>query len=99
MKRPVVSAPKYKGYVGTNLSYGKFRLHAGLTQVCDLYTQTGENERTENFTLLNASASYQLLKPLRLWLRADNLLAQRYEYISGMPMPRTTFMAGIQLDF
>lgn len=99
MKRPVVSAPKYKGYVGTNLSYGKFRLHAGLTQVCGLYTQTGENERTENFTLLNASASYQLLKPLRLWLRADNLLAQRYEYISGMPMPRTTFMAGIQLDF
>ncbi len=99
MKRPVVSAPKYKGYAGANLSYGKFRFHAGLTQVCGLYTQTGENERTENFTLLNASASYQLLKPLRLWLRADNLLAQRYEYITGMPMPRTTFMAGVQLDF
>ncbi len=99
MKNPIVSAPKYKGYVGANLSYGKFNAHASLTQVCGLYTQTGDNETTENFTLLNATIGYQLLKPLRLWLRGDNLLAQRYEYIAGMPMPKATFMAGVQLDF
>ncbi len=99
MKRPVVSAPKYKGYVGANLAFGKAYANIGLTQVCELYTQTGENEKTESFTLLNATAGFHLARFCKLWLRGDNLLAQRYEYIAGMPMPRATFMAGVDLKF
>lgn len=99
MKRPVVSAPRYKGFIGANLSFGKAYANIGLTQVCALYTQTGEAEQTESFTLLNATAGFHLTRNVKLWLRGDNLLAQSYEYIAGMPMPRATFMAGVDLRF
>lgn len=49
--------------------------------------------------LLNASVNYQLCKPVSLWLRGENLLAQRYEIIAGYPMPRATFMGGASIRF
>lgn len=99
MRVPVVSAPTYKGNLGASMNYGKWSAHASLTQVCGLYTAVGNDPTKETFTLLNATVGYQLLPCLRLWAKGDNLLAQRYEFIAGMPMPRATFMAGLNLDF
>ncbi|MGM9832905.1 MAG: TonB-dependent receptor [Candidatus Limisoma sp.] len=99
MRYPVVSAPKYKGYLGAAMNYGKWNINLGLIQVCGLYTAIGEHETTENFTLLNATVAYSVCRPLSLWLKGDNLLARKYEYIAGMPMPRATFMAGVDLTF
>lgn len=99
MDTPVVSAPKYKGYLGVIICYGRWSGNAGLTQVCGLYTAVGESETTENFTLLNATLSYTLCRPVRLWIKGENLLAQRFEYMAGMPMPRATFMGGVNVEF
>ena len=99
MRQPVLSAPKYKSHAGVTMSYGRWRANVGLTEVCGLYTAIGDNEHTEAFTLLNATVSYALCHPVTLWLKGDNLLAQRYEYIAGMPMPKVTFMAGLNLEF
>ena len=99
MRQPVLSAPKYKSHAGVMMSYGRWRANVGLTEVCGLYTAIGDNEHTEAFTLLNATVSYALCHPVTLWLKGDNLLAQRYEYIAGMPMPKATFMAGLNLEF
>jgi len=57
----------------------------------------GQTETKENFCLLNATVNYRLLKNLSLWLRGENLLAQRYEINAGFPMPRATFMGGLNL--
>ncbi|MGM9727080.1 MAG: TonB-dependent receptor [Prevotella sp.] len=99
MDTPVVSAPKYKGYLGVTMRYGRWSGNAGLTQVCGLYTAIGDNETTEDFTLLNATLGYALCRPVRIWIKGENLLAQRYEYIAGMPMPRATFMGGVNVEF
>ena len=99
MRQPVLSAPKSKRHAGVTMSYGRWRANVGLTEVCGLYTAIGDNEHTEAFTLLNATVSYALCHPVTLWLKGDNLLAQRYEYIAGMPMPKATFMAGLNLEF
>lgn len=99
MRQPVLSAPKYKSHAGVMMSYGRWRANVGLTEVCGLYTAIGDNEHTEAFTLLNATVSYALCHPVTLWLKGDNLLAQRYEYIAGMPMPKATFMTGLNLEF
>ena len=99
MRQPVLSAPKYKSHAGVTMRYGRWRANVGLTEVCGLYTAIGDNEHTEAFTLLNATVSYALCHPVTLWLKGDNLLAQRYEYIAGMPMPKATFMAGLNLEF
>ena len=99
MRQPVLSAPKSKSHAGVTMSYGRWRANVGLTEVCGLYTAIGDNEHTEAFTLLNATVSYAICQPVTLWLKGDNLLAQRYEYIAGMPMPKATFMAGLNLEF
>lgn len=99
MRYPVVSAPKYKGYLGVSMRYVRWSGSAGLMQVCGLYTAVGENSTAEDFTLLNATVGYAASKHARLWIKGENLLAQKYEYMAGMPMPRATFMCGVNVEF
>ena len=98
MEHPVVGAPQYKGYLGAHYHQGRFSAMAGLQYLNALYKATGETPQKENVLLLNASATYALAKCLRLWVRGENLLAQSYEINLGYPMPRATFMAGVNVD-
>ena len=99
MQHPVVAAPTYKGFIGANCHYNKFTAVAGLQYINGLYTAVGDNEKKENFCLLNATVSYALTRCLSLWARGENLLAQDYEINLGYPMPRATVMGGINLNF
>lgn len=102
MKYPVLGAPEYKGYVGANIRFGKWAYTIGLQQLCGLYTMLGNNNTSDKktcATLLNATVTYQLMPMLQLWLKGDNILAQDYETISGYPMPRATFMGGVNICF
>lgn len=95
MHKPIEGSPRYKGYLGADSRFGKWTIAAGLQHIAGLYTTA--TERT-NFTLLNASVGYQLCPTLQLWAKGDNLLAQKYEINAGYPMPRATFMAGVNLS-
>jgi iron complex outermembrane receptor protein len=99
MKNPVIAAPKYKGFLGANYQHQRWTIIAGLQYISGLYTAVGDNEQKENFCLLNVSANYQLTKSVALWLRGENLLAQKYEINLGYPMPRATFMGGVNVNF
>jgi len=97
LKNPIVGAPEYKGFIGGTFAHGPWSVNAGLQYIAGLYTAVGQTETKENFCLLNATVNYRLLKNLSLWLRGENLLAQRYEINAGFPMPRATFMGGLNL--
>lgn len=99
MEHPVIAAPTYKGFLGANYHYNKWTIVAGLQYINGLYTAVGDNEQKENFCLLNATVSYNVWKGLNLWIRGENLLAQSYEINLGYPMPRATFMGGINWNF
>ena len=99
MKNPVVAAPTYKGFLGANFNYQKWSVIAGLQYLNGLYTAVGKDEQKENFCLLNATVNYALCKNIGLWLRGENLLAQSYEINLGYPMPRATFMGGVNISF
>ena len=99
MEHPVIAAPTYKGFLGANYHYNKWTIVAGMQYINVLYTAVGDNEQKENFCLLNATVSYAIWKGLNLWIRGDNLLAQSYEINLGYPMPRATFMGGINWNF
>ena len=99
MSRVQEAAPEHKFYFGAEYSYRRFAVNAGLQYIGKLHTSTDAAAPTESFWLLNATASYQLLKQLKLFVKGDNLLAQRYETLKGFPMPRATVMAGVQIDF
>ena len=99
MEHPVIAAPTYKGFLGANYYHNRWAVVAGLQYISGLYTAVGDNEQKENFCLLNASVTYNVAKGLHLWLRGENLLAQSYEINLGYPMPRATFMGGVNFNF
>jgi iron complex outermembrane receptor protein len=57
------------------------------------------DEAQKDICLVNASVRYNLCPNLALWARGENLLAQRYELYNGYPMPRATFMGGVNIAF
>lgn len=99
MHNKVVAAPDYKGYIGASYRKDRWNLSAGLQQISHLYTSVGENATTENFTLLNATVGYMAAKGVHLYLKGENLFAQSYEINLGYPMPKATFMGGVNLAF
>ena len=98
MDTPIDGAPEGKFYVGANYHRGLWTVSAGLQNVSGLYIATGENARKENFTLLNAAVSYRVLPFATLFVRGDNILAERYETYAGFPMPKATFMGGVKVS-
>ena len=99
MENPVVAAPEYKGFLGADFFHQKWTVNAGLQYLSGLYTEVGDNEKKENFCLLNIAATYALNNNLSLWVRGENLLAQKYEINLGYPMPRAICMAGVDIRF
>lgn len=99
MEHPVLASPKYKGYLGGEYAGSGWLVRLGLMVVRGLYKSVGETPETENFTMLNAMICRDIVKTVRLWVKGENLLAQRYEINAGYPMPKATFMAGVDVSF
>ncbi len=99
MKNKIVAAPETSGNLGIEYKHNKWFATLGLQHIRNLYTVVGDNEQKENFWLLNANVSYAAMRNVSLWARGENLLAQKYEINLGYPMPRATFMAGVNVNF
>ena len=99
MDTPIEGAPEGKLYIGANYHSGAWSVVAGLQNVSGLYIATGENETKENYTLLNATVSYRLVPAATLFVKGENLLAERYETYAGFPMPKATVMGGVKVSF
>ena len=98
MHNKVVASPEHKAYIGADYRAGRWTLAGGLQYVDGLYTQVGTDERQENYLLLNATAAYRVLPWLTVWAKGENLLAQKYEINYGYPMPKATFMGGVNIN-
>lgn len=96
MERKLLAAPEHKFYIGAHCNFNRLSLTSGLQYVANMYTATGDNEKKESFALLNITAGYRLTPQLQLFVRGENLLAQRYEINAGFPMPKATMMAGVK---
>ncbi len=97
MKRPVVAAPEHKLYVGGLFTQGRWSVSTGLQYIAGLYKSLAPAE-TENFVLWNLYGSFRAARWLDIWVRGENLLAQRYEINAGFPMPKATVMTGININ-
>ena len=99
MEHKVISAPEYKGFVGADFNYNRWSVNAGMQFINGLYSAVGEQEEKEEFCLLDAAVKFNVWKGLDLWVRCENLLDQDYEIMKDYPMPRATFMGGINWKF
>ena len=98
MENPVISAPEHKLYAGADFRQGRWNISTGIQYIKGLYTSVNP-AATEDFILWNLRTSYRLCKYASLYVRGENLLAQRYEIMAGYPMPKATFLGGINLSF
>ncbi|MCC8114648.1 MAG: TonB-dependent receptor [Bacteroidales bacterium] len=96
MKNHIIGAPEYKGYLSGSWHQGRWSATVGLTQLSGLFIA---EDSKENATLLDVTVDFAVSRSLTLWVRGDNLLAQRYQLIQGLPMPKATFMGGLTLNF
>ena len=95
--RTLTAAPKHKFFMGADWQPGRFMLHSGLQWIDGLHT-ADNNPTTENFWLLDLTASLRVSRALKFFVHGENLLAQHYEVNAGFPMPRATVMAGVEVQ-
>ncbi|WP_418992538.1 TonB-dependent receptor plug domain-containing protein [Alistipes sp.] len=98
MKFPVVAAPEHKLWVGATYVRGRWNVSTGVQYIRNLITQK-KPELRDSFVLWNANLSFRLNRWLDLFVRGENLLAQRYEINAGYPMPRATALGGLNIHF
>ena len=99
MVHPIVAAPEHKLFIGADFTRGRWSASTSVQYVAGLYTTVDPVEKKESFVQWNARASYRLSPFAHVFVRGENLLAQRYEINDGFPMPKATFMGGINLHF
>ena len=98
MENPVISAPEHKLYAGADFRQGCWSISTGIQYIKGLYISVNP-AATEDFILWNLRTSYLLCEYASLYVRGENLLAQRYEIMADYPMPKATFLGGINLSF
>ena len=99
MEYPVISAPEHKLYAGVDFTHGRWSASTGVMYIAGLYTSVGETVSTEDFVLWNLRAACRICRHVSLYVKGENLLAQRYEIMAGYPMPGATFMGGVNVTF
>ena len=98
MENPVIAAPEHKLYAGANFTKGRWSVSTGLQYIAGLYTAVGDNPQQEDFVLWNLRGSFRICKWLNIWVRGENMLAQKYEINAGYPMPRATVTGGFNIN-
>lgn len=100
MENPVLAAPEHKLYAGADYTSGRWSISTGVQYVKGLYTSVVKgSEQQDHFVLWNFRGNYRVCRFANLFIKGENLLAQRYEINAGYPMPKATFMGGINLNF
>ncbi|MBQ3655498.1 MAG: TonB-dependent receptor [Bacteroidales bacterium] len=94
--KDIEGAPKNKIFFSAAYSGEKFSSNLTVENISGLYI--GENEE-ENYTLVNLNFGYQATKNIKLFVKGENLLAQKYQTYAGFYMPKATFMGGVKLSF
>lgn len=103
MEHKVIAAPEHKLYAGADYLKGKWGISSGIQYIGSLYTsvptQAAPVAETikDSFVLWNARGMYRSSEMVELFVRGENLLAQKYEVNLGYPMPRATVFGGIKL--
>ena len=102
MKHKVLASPEHKWYSGIHYADSQWSFSTGLQFIQNLYTSLKTNtasEKKETFTLWNARAGYRPVNFMELFIKGENLLAQKYEINYGYPMPGITLFGGLVLRF
>jgi outer membrane cobalamin receptor len=97
--KQTMSNPRHKFFAEANYNVNNFVVNLNLKQISKLYGSDYSRLCLPDYTLLNSSISYNLLKSIKLFIAGDNLFNQSYQTMYGYSMPGRTFRTGINLSY
>ena len=100
MEYPVPASPEHKLYAGGDFGKGRWSVSTGVQYIAGLYTAAAPDPevREAGFVLWNLRASLRVNRLLTIFVRGENLLAERYEINAGYSMPRATVFGVLKLN-
>jgi iron complex outermembrane receptor protein len=96
MTTPVEGAPENKLFVCAGYNGGRFSANISVENISGLYLTENEDE---NYTLVNLNFGCKVLDCMKIFVKGENLLAQKYQTYDGFYMPKATFFGGVKLSF
>ncbi|NND06763.1 MAG: TonB-dependent receptor [Saprospiraceae bacterium] len=95
----VLFAPTHQLNFQTNYKQDKWQFQTGFQLINGLRTSLDPDISLENYLLLDAKTSYDLLRNLKLFIEVNNLLDVTYVTQSGFPMPGASVLGGVSVHF
>lgn len=94
----LTGAPRHQYYIGADWrATDKLRVNLELKGIEGLYV--AEDIDLQDYALLNARVSYQVIRQLEIFVAGCNLTDARYVINRGYPLPGINAMAGFKLRF
>lgn len=99
MKEPVYATPVHHFYFNAHYRIKKWQMMASLQQISNLDNDPSQKVNKESYSLLNAKIMYNIIRNIKLYASAENLLNQDYQVNRYYTMPGTTVFGGINFLF
>ena len=99
MENPVYATPEHHLFFNANYRMKKLLLTANIQQIYNLDNDPTPVVNLEDYALINAKASYQILPSLKLFVSGENLMNTNYQMNHYYTMPGTTVIAGVNFVF
>lgn len=99
MKNPVYATPEHHLFFNASYRIKKLLLVANIQRVEGLDNDPTAITNLESYSLLNAKASYNLTRNVKLYVSGENLLSTNYAVNRYYTMPEITVFGGLSLMF
>ena len=99
MKNPVYATPEHHFYLNAHYSFKKLHLMANIQHISNLDNDPSAAVNLESYSLLNAKATYNLTRNLKVFVSGENLLNTNYQVNRYYTMPEATAFGGLSLIF
>lgn len=97
MVSPVYATPRHHLFLSCDYRLSKWLFTASAEYVNHLDTDPSTKVSYQTYTLVNSKISYQAWKFAVFFIRAENILNQKYENNRYYPMPGITVFGGIKM--
>ncbi|MDX8337677.1 TonB-dependent receptor [Draconibacterium sp. IB214405] len=99
MKNPVYATPEHHLFLNASYRLKKLLLVANVQHISGLDNDPTAVTNLESYTLVNAKASYNLTRNVKLYVSGENLLSTDYAVNRYYTMPEATMFGGLSLMF
>lgn len=95
----ILFAPRHNLNFRADFTVKKFTIIPSMQLIGGLRNSLQESVGSENYTLINLRAMYQISPKISASITGKNLLDNAYQLENGFPMPGINIISGIQLKF